>query len=101
MWSEAGNGRYVRNLVLNLAKIDKRNNYFIFLLKKDVGQKFPANFKEVEADFKWYTFSEQTVFLKKINSLNLDLMHFTHFNIPILYRKKFVVTIHDMTHQKF
>lgn len=101
LWAEAGNGRYLRNLVFNLAKLDSKNDYYLFLLKKDLGQKMPKNFHQVEANFRWYTFSEQTLFLKILNKYNLDLVHFPHFNVPILYRGKFVVTIHDMTHQKF
>ncbi len=31
-----------------------------------------------------------------LNKYKLDLVHFPHFNVPFLYRKKFVVTIHDL-----
>jgi len=59
------------------------------------------NFKKVLVNARHYSIKEQTTFLKAINAENLDIMHFTHFNAPILYRKPFVVTIHDLTHTLF
>ncbi|MCF7906064.1 glycosyltransferase, partial [Candidatus Gracilibacteria bacterium] len=44
-----------------------------------------------------YSVAEQTKFLKILNREKCDLVHFTHFNLPLLYRGKFVVTIHDTT----
>src|SRR5690606_31841366 len=33
--------------------------------------------------------------------INCDLFHFPHFNVPFLYRRPFVVTIHDLLwHEK-
>jgi hypothetical protein len=34
LWSEAGVGRYIRNLVRNLSEIDHQNDYYLFFLKK-------------------------------------------------------------------
>jgi glycosyltransferase involved in cell wall biosynthesis len=31
-----------------------------------------------------------------LRKFRLDLMHFPHFNVPFLYRRPFVVTIHDL-----
>ncbi|MBI2018967.1 glycosyltransferase family 4 protein [Candidatus Daviesbacteria bacterium] len=99
---QAGIGRYIRNLIFNLQKIDKKNTYFILLLKKDydllVNQR---NFVRVVADFQWYGITEQLKLPKLLHKLNPDLVHFPHFNLPILYRGKFVVTIHDLTHKYF
>lgn len=55
------------------------------------------NFKKVEADARHYSFKEQAVFPFQIAKEKLDLMHFTHFNAPLAYRGKSVVTIHDLT----
>jgi glycosyltransferase involved in cell wall biosynthesis len=100
-WSESGVGRYLRNLVFELAKIDQENTYYIFLLKKNLGQNLPENFIQIEAEYKWYGFAEQFGFLKLLNKHDLDLMHFPHFNHPVFYKKKYVVTIHDLIHQHF
>ncbi len=93
-----GLGRYTQKLVENLEKIDSENEYFVFLRKENFNEYNPVkkNFKKVLADFKWYSFEEQLKFPKLLKKHNLDLMHFTHFNIPILYRGKFIATIHDL-----
>jgi glycosyltransferase involved in cell wall biosynthesis len=101
LWSEAGVGRYIRNLVKNLAEIDSENEYFLFLLKKNIKQNLPDKFNLVEAEFSWYTMDEQLKFPKLLNKYKLDLMHFPHFNVPVFYKRNFVVTIHDLIHQHF
>lgn len=100
--SESGVGRYLRNFLTNLKILDKKNEYFIFLLPKDF-DKFSEtrNFRKVAAPFKWYGFGEQFNFPKLLYRFNLDLMHFPHFNVPIFYKGKFVVTIHDLIHQHY
>ncbi len=102
LYSEAGIGRYIRNLISNLQEIDKQNEYYILLLKKDYDNvEFNENFKKVLADFRWYTLKEQIKLPVILYSLKLDLVHFPHFNIPVFYIKNFIVTIHDLIHQKF
>lgn len=93
-----GLGRYAQKLIENLEKIDKINQYFIFLRKENFDEFQPKNdnFKKVLADYTWYSFSEQINMPKVLNAYKLDLVHFPHFNVPILYRKKFVITIHDL-----
>lgn len=100
--NESGLGRYIRNLLQHLQIIDTENDYFIFLLPKDLPQvTLSSNFHAVEADFLWYGFSEQLKFPRLLNKYNLDVLHIPHFNIPIFYSGKFIVTIHDLIHQKF
>jgi glycosyltransferase involved in cell wall biosynthesis len=93
-----GLGRYTEKLIENLEKVDKENEYFIFLKKGNFDNYQPKkeNFKKVLADYHWYTFSEQFKFPKLLKSYNLDLVHFPHFNVPLFYFGKFVVTIHDL-----
>ncbi len=98
----AGIGRYVRNLISNLEQIDKENEYFIFLLSKGFNlTSFNKNFHKVEANFPWYGISEQTKFPSLLKKYKLDLVHFPHFNAPIFYNGEFIVTVHDLIHQKF
>jgi glycosyltransferase involved in cell wall biosynthesis len=101
MWDESGIGRYLRNLVYELGKIDNKNDYYLFLLKKNKDISIPNNFIKVEADIGWYGASEQIRFPKLLNSYKLDLVHFPHFNVPFFYRGRFIVTIHDLIHQHF
>lgn len=98
-----GLGKYTEKLILNLAKIDKKNDYTVFLKKENskylgISQK---NFKEKIADVNWYSVEEQfklpVIFAKE----NLDLLHVPHFNVPIFYKGDFIVTIHDLIHHHF
>ncbi len=97
----AGLGRYIVNLVRELAQLDLENEYIILLRRKYFDElSLPKNWQKILADFPHYGFYEQTKLPKLINSFSPDLVHFPHFNIPILYRGKFVVTIHDMLMHK-
>lgn len=102
LWAETGPGRYIRNLVTELQKIDSQNEYFLLLLKKDFDKVgLDGNFKKVLADFPWYSVAEQIKLPKILKSINPDLVHFPHFNVPIFYKGKYVVTIHDLIHHHF
>lgn len=95
-----GLGRYTQKLIENLEKIsaDSGDDYFIFLRKDNFEEYQPKskNFQKVLADFKWYSLSEQINMPKILNKYKLNLVHFPHFNVPIFYRKKFIITIHDL-----
>lgn len=102
MYNESGIGRYIRNLITHLQVIDKENAYFILLLKQDFEKlEFSYNFYKVLADFRWYSAGEQIKLPKVLEKLDPDLVHFPHFNVPLLYDGKFIVTIHDLIHQHF
>ncbi len=94
-----GIGRYVFELVENLQKIDHENQYFLFFNQPEFNnfQAENLNFHKELVDVKHYSFAEQFKFKKILEMYNLDLMHFTHFNAPIFYRRPSVVTIHDLT----
>ncbi|HSW89139.1 MAG TPA: glycosyltransferase family 1 protein, partial [Candidatus Saccharimonadales bacterium] len=98
LWNETGVGRYIRNLVANLAEIDKQNEYILFLRKKEYDTLITPgnNFRKRLADVQWHSFAEQTTFLNILYKENLDLMHFPYFSFPIFYKRPFVVTIHDL-----
>jgi glycosyltransferase involved in cell wall biosynthesis len=95
-----GIGRYTRELINSLEKIDDHNEYVIFIDKEGFKNYEPKNknFKKILADVGWYGFSEQLKTLPIWRKGNIDLMHFTHFNKSIFYRKPYVVTIHDLTY---
>jgi glycosyltransferase involved in cell wall biosynthesis len=96
--SHSGLGRYVQQLVEQLKMIDDENEYVIFLKREQFDSFSTPNskWKKVLADVHWYTVGEQILFPKIIKKEHVDLMHFPHWNVPLLYRKKFVVTIHDL-----
>lgn len=93
-----GLGRYTQKLIENLEKLDDNNEYFVFLRKENFEEYRPKNknFRKVMADYGWYTISEQLNMPKILNKHNLDLVHFPHFNVPLFYKKPFVITIHDL-----
>ena len=94
---DTGIGRYVQNLTLNLGKIDKVNQYIIFggEIVRDEIKNF-KNFKWVKLQTKPYSIAEQLanpiIFAKE----KLDLLHVPHFNAPIFYPGRYIITIHDL-----
>ena len=102
----AGIGRYIFELLKALLSLDEKNSYVIFFNPASSAMEDIkilsafANVKLVTAPFRHYSVSEQVWFYRLISSYELDLMHFPNFNVPILYKKPFVVTIHDMVHHK-
>lgn len=94
-----GIGRYIENTLKELLVIDKNNQYLLLVKKedsKDIRLKSP-NLELVETEAEWFGVKEQTELLKVINAQKPDLVHFTNFNFPVAYKRKFVITIHDLT----
>lgn len=98
-----GLGRYTAELIRALEMLDSENDYVIFLRRENFDQYVPANnrFRKVLADFHWYSFSEQLLFPFVLLREKLDLVHFPHFNVPILYWRPFIVTVHDLILVRF
>lgn len=98
-----GLGIYTKKLIEFLEKIDKENKYIIFLTKDNYNLYIPKNknFRKIIANYKWYSWKEQLFMPFKIKKEKCDFVHFPHFNVPLLYRDKFIVTIHDLILLKF
>lgn len=98
-----GIGRYVDRLIENLESLD-RNNYYVIFLRKDNWHLFnpkTENFSKVLCDARWYTLKEQLILPLVAGRAKLDLFHIPHFNIPVAYRGKMIVTIHDLIKSEF
>ena len=98
-----GIGTYTQNLIAYLQKIDTINHYLIFLKKENwhnvkINNKF---FSKALADVSWYSIEEQLKMASIFKRSNLDLVHVPHFNVPIFYSGKFIITIHDLIHHHF
>lgn len=93
-----GLGRYTQKLIEHLELLDQENEYIVFLRRENFEEYVPKNphFTKVVAQYSWYGFSEQLLFVMTLYRFSFDLVHFPHFNVPVLYRKDFVVTIHDL-----
>ena len=93
-----GIGRYAQKVIENLEKLDNQNDYVVFLASDQFDNYQPQNprFTKVLADFRAYSLKEQLLFPLLLNSFGLDLVYFTHFNAPIFYGGKYLLTIHDL-----
>lgn len=97
----AGLGRYTMNLISELQKLDTKNQYSVLLRKKYFNRlNFGSNWKKVLVDINHYSLKEQIKLPKILRNLKPDLVHFLHFNVPVFYKGKFIVTIHDLLMHK-
>ena len=100
LYSQTGIGIYLQNLLFYLSNYtDRKWKIFIFIKDKKQTLLIPPskNYEIRIAPFHWHTIDEQISFLVRLHNETLDLMHFTYFSYPVLYKKKFISTIHDVT----
>lgn len=102
---KAGIGRYVSNLVNDLAKIDDENKYFIFANEDNLSwfkNITNENFKIIKLGnysknkllrILW----EQIILPMRCMFKRIDLLHSPSFTLPLIKTCKQAVTIHDMT----
>ncbi len=110
-----GLGRYTQEVVDNIMKISGAEqtdsfenerigasgadfNFVIFLSPENFDEFVCSgeNIKKVCLRSRWYSWQEQIIMPYFVWRENLDLVHFPHFNVPILTPCRFVVTIHDL-----
>lgn len=97
--NETGVGRYIRNLIREIAIIDANNQYVVFL-RKNIFDEFilpGPNWQKRLVDVPWHSISEQLILPFIFSREKLDLLHVPYFNAPIFYPGKYVMTIHDLT----
>jgi len=85
LYHQSGVGRYLQKLIENLAQIDQKNQYVIFLIKADFNIfELPAkNFRKRLVDIPWHSLAEQLLLPVYLISEKPDLVHFP-------------ITIHDL-----
>jgi glycosyltransferase involved in cell wall biosynthesis len=84
--AHAGIGRYIQNLIRELSLLDRSNQYVIFTSSQAAKTlSLPVNYTVAIAKSRHYTVSEQILFLNLIRTYSLDVIHFPHFNFPILW----------------
>ena len=92
-----GVGRYIRELIKNLSKIDKENQYTIFLdPEKSQGMEIADNFKLVitESQTKFHKIGHV---LRDIQREKLDIFHaLDHWYIPVKLSCPIISTFHDL-----
>jgi len=98
--THAGLGRYTRELVLEIIKKYAKNYQFTLFFKSDEWRSDKAILAKcqiIETNIPHYSVYKEQFLLKEIiEREELDLMHFTHFNVPIFLKTPFIVTIHDL-----
>lgn len=104
----AGIGRYIENLITQLPKVAAQKHsqiqwvYFFHdqkQLEATPGiEKLLSEYQieTVIAPIRHYTLQEQLRMGSVFAQHKLDLLHVPHFNVPIAYGWKFVITIHDL-----
>jgi len=100
LWKQGGVGRYLRNLIFYLQKLDKKNQYTLIFYKNPFFVK-TNNFTIKTTRAKWHSLAEQWQFYLELQKGSYDLVHFPYFSHPILYNRPFVITIHDLTIKHF
>jgi hypothetical protein len=88
-------------LLINLAGLDLVNQYVVLLYDDQVKISLPKNFQIKIVKYRWYSLAEQIFLPFILYRLKPDLVHFPHFNVPILYRGKYIITIHDLIMSHF
>ncbi len=99
--SHAGIGRYIENLIRELVASESPHNFILFFSSREqvreaFGETIPKSIEVVFAPIRHYTLKEQFLLPQIFLRENLDLLHVPHFNIPIFYPKRILVTIHDL-----
>lgn len=98
LYYQTGVGVYLRNLISEIGHLDKENQYYLYIRPQDKKKiEFPDNFIIRYTNAPWHSFAEQWQFYWQLMSDRLDLMHFTYFSYPILYKKPYIATVHDIT----
>lgn len=100
MISASGIGRYLKNIIERLIPSHPRWTFYLLGKKETLQQnnfaKHP-NVRIIHSEEPIYSIREQTGLHKKIPK-NIDLLWVPHYNIPIFYQGKLLVTIHDVFH---
>jgi len=98
MARHTGIGRYIRGTVSALSPEGTRFRYSLIGLES-MRAEFPSQFAFIGANVPIYSLREQFVMPQVAQSL--DCLHVPHYNAPLLWKRKLVVTVHDLIHLHF
>jgi glycosyltransferase involved in cell wall biosynthesis len=106
LYSQTGVGRYIRAILAKLkeqAEKETDKEYLLIVWKPDLKffGNYPKNVKIMSVEVKWHSFKEQFVIPNILRKEKVNLVHFPYFNVPVFIGTKFIVTIHDLTINKF
>jgi len=94
-----GIGTYIRNLLNALAVEDTTNRYLLLAQKSDATQlaHLPSSFQPVFYERRDTDRLEHFFLPIFLGRLKPDLIHFPTNRVPLLLRRRYVVTVHDMS----
>ncbi len=98
----AGIGRYIENLIIRLPELaqhDQQKIEWIFFFHDQAqADEFhlPSQVTTIIIPYRHYSLLEQLAAHRYFTAQKLDLLHIPHFNVPLLYQGKIVITIHDL-----
>lgn len=100
-WSSkhTGLGRYTKSLLTAIYDLKPKDINFKLLVslanQTSIQQMFPG-FSVIGTSVQHYSLEEQLKLPQLIKSLDPHLVHFLHFNVPVFFKGRFMVTIHDL-----
>ncbi len=98
-----GIGTYIRNILRELARIDRQTEYVLICqqLDREIGLSLGDNFRVAIDTSKPYSVREQISIPWTVLRSRAQLFHEPHYVLPPLARTRSVVTIHDCIHLRF
>lgn len=99
LYSQTGVGTYLRNF-LSILDTCVPDGMTVTAYFHEYDRKNSTGFRSIQTryvPYRWHSLAEQWHFYRLLNSASHDLFHFTYFGYPVLYRKPFVATVHDLT----
>jgi glycosyltransferase involved in cell wall biosynthesis len=98
-----GIGTYIRNVLRQLAHLDRETEFVLLCRPEDVRvlQSLGANFRPVAETARNYSLAEQFRIPIALKRAGVTLFHATHYVLPPLVLCRSVVTIHDCIHLMF
>ena len=98
-----GIGTYVRNLVRQLARIDRNTDYVLLCRNRDAGlaASLGENFRTIPQSAPNYSVREQLLVPLCLSRSGATLFHAPHYVLPPLTPCRAIVTIHDCIHLRF
>src|SRR3990167_2127211 len=93
-----GVSRYQHNLIKGLAKLDKRNSYYVFLNKKNILPELPrqGNFHYVRIGLFNHIIWDQFQLPRILKEYKLDIYHTTSDSLPILAKTRIALFIFEI-----
>ena len=94
----AGIGRYIEELLRAILPLGEQHEWIIFVAESSQLSWLPISerVQKIVVPVKHYTVAEQLQMPLVFAKANLDILHVPHFNLPLLYTGKVVLTIHDL-----